>query len=96
MVRKHRLRSILPGADSRTRAFGIEGRVIHFRVRKSGGLIAVNSISMEPVTQHIAQARQVQHPAISDNFSRSKSFIRVRGEVLLADLHQTRRFIRES
>jgi len=42
----------------------------------------------ELVTQHAAQARQAQHPAIPDDLGRTQSFTRMRGEILLTGLHQ--------
>ena len=39
---------------------------------------------VKSATQHVTQARKAQNPALPDNISRCKSFVRVRVEVPLA------------
>jgi hypothetical protein len=51
---------------------------------------------MEQVTEHVTQAGQTQNPAIPDDLHRSQSFIRMRGEILFARLHQVPGLVMES
>ena len=59
-------------------------------------VVTMDSMPVKSVAQHVTQARKAQNPALPDNISRCKSFVRVRVEVPLARSQQAHRLAGKS